>query len=60
MTVPAGIGREAKTPRPGTVNHGNVRTEEKCKRIHHVAQTFNCVGDEDQSVGPQQRGALVE
>jgi len=31
MTVPAGIGREAKTPRPGTVNHGKVRTEEKCK-----------------------------
>lgn len=53
MTVPAGIGREAKTPRPGTVNHGISQNRGQAQRIHHVAQTFSCVGDEDQSVGPQ-------
>jgi hypothetical protein len=60
MTVPAGIGREAKTPRPGTVNHGISQNRGQVQRIHHMAQTFSCVGDEDQSIGPQQRGALVE
>ena len=60
MTVPAGIGREAKTPRPGTVNHGISQNRGLVQRIHHVAQTFICVGDEDQSLSPQQRGALVE
>jgi hypothetical protein len=60
MTVPAGIRREAKTPRPGTVNHGISQNRGQVQRIHHVAQTFNCVGEEDKSVGPQQRSALVE
>jgi hypothetical protein len=60
MTVPAGIGREANTPRPGTANHGISQNRVQVQRIHHMAQTFRCVGDEDQSVGPQQMGALVE
>jgi hypothetical protein len=52
MTVPAGIRREAKTPRPGTVSHGISQNRGQVQRIHHVAQTFNCVGEEDKSVGP--------
>jgi hypothetical protein len=52
MTVPAGIGLEAKTRRPGYTKRGVSEREYKRARIHHVAQTFGCVGDEDKSVGP--------
>ena len=38
MTVPAGIGREAKTPRPGRVNQGISQNRvTSAKRIHHMA-----------------------